>query len=567
MHNISKRNWKFISGFSIAILLFYLWISSYLLNRNIYLNLQEDASDNSMQASKKNAYVTFLCDDVMAEASEVLVYSLNQTKTQHDIVVLVLEEVSQQSRDRLEHLGAKIISVDQIKYPWISAAAKKKGYNKACRYSKLNLWNLTQYAKVVFLDADTMVVQPLDELFDYPEFSAVVDIGGVLNTGVFVAEPKEETFKDIMSTYLNAPSYNQGDQGFLNYYFNKTTHPLPGNYNILVKFTHFSTLARSFIANKKAKVLHFTSETKPWNFHFEHHVTWRENYDGYLFGLWTKALRHMNAKLTTAGLLKESDEWENQARINYVCESQLQPDYGRNYANTKQFTIILHLSSETSQPVLENMLRLYASSSKVSQIFIRSSQDYPVTLKKSYIRKLRIHKPIHIVPSSPYQSANNKFNPIQGIKTDGVLLLDDHMIQSVQELEFAFHVWSMNKDSIVGYQSYSHQNEHSVDNNHPYSMISSKAMWMRSDLLYAYSCLLPSQIHYVVDQQPECLDVAINMLASGMTGVAPLLIDSPLLNQSTDASLPFSTCIKSLSRFFDGKNTLVSNNQIVKQTS
>jgi hypothetical protein len=40
-----------------------------------------------------------------------------------------------------------------------------------------------------------------------------------------------------MSTYETAPSYNRGDQGFLNYYFNQTAHPLPGNYNLMIKFT------------------------------------------------------------------------------------------------------------------------------------------------------------------------------------------------------------------------------------------------------------------------------------------------------------------------------------------
>lgn len=122
--------------------------------------------------------------------------------------------------------------------------------------------------QVVFLDADTMVVQvkkksdifyskhvgsrgpiqeltilysllfqPIDELFDYPQFSAAVDIGGVLNTGVFVAEPNVATYQDIMNTYENTPSYNRGDQGFLNYYFNQSADILPGNYNLMIKFT------------------------------------------------------------------------------------------------------------------------------------------------------------------------------------------------------------------------------------------------------------------------------------------------------------------------------------------
>jgi len=44
----------------------------------------------------------------------VLVYSLKQTNTKHDIVVLVLDDVTQTVRSRLEYLGAKIINVDHV---------------------------------------------------------------------------------------------------------------------------------------------------------------------------------------------------------------------------------------------------------------------------------------------------------------------------------------------------------------------------------------------------------------------------------------------------------------------
>ena len=138
------------------------------------------------------------------------------------------------------------------------------------------------------------------------------------------------------------------------------------------------------------------------------------------------------------------------------------------------------------------------------------------------------------------------------------------MFDSVQEFEFAFDVWNKNKDSIVGYQPYSHKTVDSVGRNHQYNMMSSKMMLMKSDFLYAYSCLLPSQIHHYVDQHPDCLDVAINMLTSGMTGAAPLLVDNKFVNHSITSSLSGSNCIRDLTSFFDDKNTLVLNNQMVK---
>ena len=44
-----------------------------------------------------------------------------------------------------------------------------------------------------------LVVKNIDDLFNWPEFSAVLDMGGVFNTGVFVAEPANETFHDMLN--------------------------------------------------------------------------------------------------------------------------------------------------------------------------------------------------------------------------------------------------------------------------------------------------------------------------------------------------------------------------------
>jgi len=46
-------------------------------------------------------------------------------------------------------------------------------------YSKLAIFNQTQYQKIVYLDADMLVLRNIDELFEYPHMSAVTD-GGIL---------------------------------------------------------------------------------------------------------------------------------------------------------------------------------------------------------------------------------------------------------------------------------------------------------------------------------------------------------------------------------------------------
>ncbi|CAO0791290.1 unnamed protein product [Mucor circinelloides] len=599
MYSVNKKSCRLLLGLLLVTVLVYLFQSS-TFGKNTFTTkgfseTNWDVTNNNrstkidiiqqQQSPNEKAFVTFLCDDVMGEATEVLVYSLKQTNTKHDIVVLVLDDVTQTVRSRLEYLGAKIINVDQIKYPWDSSSARRKGFNKACRYSKLNLWNLTQYEKVVFLDADTMVVNNIDELFGYPQFTAAVDIGGVLNTGVFVAEPNAETYKDIMATYEKAPSYNKGDQGFLNYYFNKTANPLPGNYNLMIKFTHFSTLASEFVTKNTVKVLHFTSETKPWNFHFLHQREWRENYDGYLFGLWTRSLRNMRSQLEEGGLWTSTDNWENKGRVSNICDRRLKSNYGRKYPKNNQFTVIVTLNKPSiNKQYLEQMLRMYASSKKVHQIFIngnsiRDQHGNRFSLNQAYLRSLKLRKPVKAIARGPYNTVNWKFNPIQGITTDAVFLADENIITSLEDLEFAYDLWKKNMDSIVGFKSDAHSLQtatdsytfvENLDNDNRYSMIRNN-MFLKSDFLYGYTCIMPEEIHQYIDKYPACRDIAINMLVSGQTGSSPLLVKADYVFEFEDSHSQTirqrSQCINDLSVLFNGKNTLNLNNEIVSKVS
>ncbi len=71
------------------------------------------------------------------------------------------------------------------------------------------------------MDADTLVVKNIDDLFEREELSAVPDIGwpDCFNTGVFVFKPSEETFQSLAKLAATQGSFDGGDQGLLNQYF------------------------------------------------------------------------------------------------------------------------------------------------------------------------------------------------------------------------------------------------------------------------------------------------------------------------------------------------------------
>lgn len=64
------------------------------------------------------------------------------------------------------------------------------------------------------MDADTLVVDNIDELFEREEISATPDIGwpDCFNSGVFVFKPSEATFKGLVRMAETEGSFDGGDQ-------------------------------------------------------------------------------------------------------------------------------------------------------------------------------------------------------------------------------------------------------------------------------------------------------------------------------------------------------------------
>lgn len=133
-------------------------------------------------------------------------------------------------------------------------------------FCKLQVWRLTDYQRVVFLDADTLVVRNIDKLFGYPEFSAAPNLYETLadmhrlNSGVFVAAPAEATYRAMLER-LDAPGafWRRTDQTFLQHYF-PDWHGLPYTFNAL-QYLYFNLPA--LWRWSSIKVVHYQYE-KPW---------------------------------------------------------------------------------------------------------------------------------------------------------------------------------------------------------------------------------------------------------------------------------------------------------------
>lgn len=99
-------------------------------------------------------------------AVRLLAYQLLRsphTKSSSDIpfLVLVTEEVPQRQRDILSRDGAIVVPVEGFSRDWIHP----KWERWKSVLAKLNLWKLTEYEKITFLDADSVIFEPIDGIF------------------------------------------------------------------------------------------------------------------------------------------------------------------------------------------------------------------------------------------------------------------------------------------------------------------------------------------------------------------------------------------------------------------
>ncbi len=200
------------------------------------------------------AYVTLVTNDDFALGAKALLRSLTLSDTKADLVVLHTGGVPDGALEPLRMLGARLVAIDLLptcdafnaahaRSQIHSKAPFKKGNKPAFHtpldnFAKLRLWQL-DYDRVVFLDADTLVLQSCDRLFDYPEFSAAPNVYESLsdfhrlNSGVFTARPDQGTFERMLDI-LDQPGafWQRTDQTFLQQFF-PDWHGLPVTFNML----------------------------------------------------------------------------------------------------------------------------------------------------------------------------------------------------------------------------------------------------------------------------------------------------------------------------------------------
>lgn len=217
----------------------------------------------------------------------MLVESMSRVKTKYPLHVLVTDNVSEPCLEILRQLGVTYSLVETITTPddIYEHNLRFNAATAACWrdcWTKFRIFDQTQFDKIVFLDADIMVLKNLDHLFKKPHMTSCLD-GEYFNiwpgwdhfnSGCIVIEPSHELFEDILNYGKNLkeedlPEYIFADQEVLNFYFKdwpekKELH-LNKYYDIFAPYVLEEQVKE---LDKETYFIHYVGR-KPWTFWYK----------------------------------------------------------------------------------------------------------------------------------------------------------------------------------------------------------------------------------------------------------------------------------------------------------
>ncbi|KAG5244852.1 UDP-glucuronate:xylan alpha-glucuronosyltransferase [Salix suchowensis] len=212
-------------------------------------------NDNELYPQRV-AYVTVLhSSEAYVCGAIALAQSIIQSNSTSDLVLLHDSKLTPRSVNGLRDAGWKTKKIQPIRSPF----ARKDSYNE-WNYSKLRLWQLTDYDKLIFIDADLILLKNMDIFFAYPQLSASPN-----------DKPSKCLFEDMMAKSKKLRSYNGGDQGFLNEVFT-WWHRLPVTLNYLKIFNNGEENPDHQMKNG-TYTIHFLG-LKPWACYKDYDCNW-----------------------------------------------------------------------------------------------------------------------------------------------------------------------------------------------------------------------------------------------------------------------------------------------------
>jgi len=256
------------------------------------------------------AYVTLLTRHNYLPGALVLHRSLLSVGAQHPLVVMVTPSVGQDVKDILTRRGMVVRMVDQLKPRDGTHSLSVHDARFGDTWTKLRAFELTEYDRVVLLDADMVVMRNMDQLmelelpiesiaavhvcacnpFKLPHYPSdwvpancahtpmlhptaltsppkITDASPrpyfLLNSGTVVLNPSAPLFDSIQNFLFTTDisGFKFPDQDLLAAFFKGNWTPLPWCYNALKTLRN---IHKAMWRDEEVRCLHYILAEKPW---------------------------------------------------------------------------------------------------------------------------------------------------------------------------------------------------------------------------------------------------------------------------------------------------------------
>ena len=103
---------------------------------------------------------------------------------------------------RFKILRIRSLLVCYLIYRYKKDSDRRRSYKNHFEYTlnKLHVWNMLDYERVIYMDADNIFFHNIDSLFNCGHFCAVYMNPCNFHTGLFVVTPNNATYNDLLKS-------------------------------------------------------------------------------------------------------------------------------------------------------------------------------------------------------------------------------------------------------------------------------------------------------------------------------------------------------------------------------
>ncbi|XP_078347238.1 glycogenin-1-like [Oculina patagonica] len=177
----------------------------------------QDWCKENVKSRSDVTWLTIVVDENFASAALVLGHSIRTFSCQKNMIALISETVSEATRKALQSVGWNTRLVEEMDCNWLDAKlggdrnsgwlGKPLGYRIKGTHTRFHAWNYTEFSKIIYVDADYILMTNIDRLFDIPDDFAAAPcarpgiVDPCFNAGLLVFRPDTKYYQEIMDLW------------------------------------------------------------------------------------------------------------------------------------------------------------------------------------------------------------------------------------------------------------------------------------------------------------------------------------------------------------------------------